>query len=86
MEDQGVKTVLMGPAHPPYQHFIPAPGHQLGFNDLKIIEAHELLNRIAGKAVADHRLRPGPRDRGRDPRDRALASRGTVAEGGVIAA
>ena len=49
MEDQGIKTVLMGPSHPPYQHFIPAAGHQLGFNDLKIIEAHELLNRIAGK-------------------------------------
>jgi predicted dehydrogenase len=49
MEDHGIKTVLMGPAHPPYEHFIPAAGHQLGFNDLKIIEAHELLNRIAGK-------------------------------------
>jgi predicted dehydrogenase len=39
----------MGPAHPPYGHFIPAPGHRLGFNDLKIVEARELLNRIAGK-------------------------------------
>ena len=48
VEDQGIKTVLMGPAHPPYERFIPAPGHQPGFNDLKIIEAHELLNRIAG--------------------------------------
>ena len=26
-----------------------APGHQMGFNDLKIVEAHELLNRIAGE-------------------------------------
>ncbi len=48
-EDQGIKAVLMGPDHPPYEKFIPAPGHQLGFNDLKIVEAHELLNRIAGK-------------------------------------
>ena len=39
----------MGPAHPPYERFIPAPGHQLGFNELKVIEAHELLNRIAGQ-------------------------------------
>ena len=39
----------MGPAHPPYDRFIVAPGHQMGFNDLKIIEAHELLNRIEGK-------------------------------------
>ncbi len=49
VEDQGIKTVLMGPAHPPYDRFIPAAGHQLGFNDLKIVEAHELLNRIADK-------------------------------------
>jgi predicted dehydrogenase len=47
--DQGIKTILMGPSHPPYDRFIPASGHQLGFNDLKIVEAHELLNRIAGK-------------------------------------
>ena len=47
--DQGFRTVLMGPAHPPYERFIVAPGHQMGFNDLKIVEAHELLNRIAGK-------------------------------------
>jgi predicted dehydrogenase len=48
-ETQGFRQVLMGPAHPPYERFIPAPGHQIGFNDLKIIEAHELLNRIAGR-------------------------------------
>ena len=39
----------MGPAHPPYERFIVAPGHQMGFNDLKVIEAHELLNRILGR-------------------------------------
>jgi predicted dehydrogenase len=48
-EDQGFTTVLMGPAHPPYERFIVAPGHQLGFNDLKVVEARELLNRIAGE-------------------------------------
>ena len=48
-ELQGFRQVLMGPAHPPYDRFIVAPGHQMGFNDLKIIEAHELLNRIEGK-------------------------------------
>jgi predicted dehydrogenase len=48
-EDQGFTNVLMGPAHPPYERFIVAPGHQMGFNDLKIIEARELLKRIAGK-------------------------------------
>ena len=39
----------MGPAHPPYERFIVAPGHQIGFNDLKVIEAHEFLNRILGR-------------------------------------
>ena len=48
-EDQGFRTVLMGPAHPPYDRFIVAPGHQLGFNDLKVIECRELVARIAGE-------------------------------------
>jgi predicted dehydrogenase len=47
--DQGFRTVLMGPAHPPYDRFIVAPGHQLGFNDLKIIECRALIGRIAGE-------------------------------------
>jgi len=46
---QGFTNVLMGPAHEPYQHFVPAPGHGLGFNDLKVIEAHEVLAAIAGR-------------------------------------
>jgi predicted dehydrogenase len=46
--DQGFRTILMGPAHKPYDRFIVAPGHQMGFNDLKIIECHALLARIAG--------------------------------------
>jgi hypothetical protein len=48
-EAQGFRQVLMGPAHPPYDRFISAPGQQMGFNDLKIVEAHELLNRILGR-------------------------------------
>lgn len=47
--EQGFRTVLTGPVHPPYERFIPAPGHGLGFNDLKLIECHELLNAIAGR-------------------------------------
>jgi predicted dehydrogenase len=49
--DQGFRTILMGPAHPPYGKFIVAPGHQMGFNDLKIIECRALLGRIAGEAA-----------------------------------
>lgn len=50
--EQGYRTVLAGPAHEPYGAFIPAPGHGLGFNDLKVIECRELLSRIAGNAHA----------------------------------
>jgi predicted dehydrogenase len=46
--EQGFATVLTAPVHPPYDRFIPAPGHGLGFNELKIIECHELLQAIAG--------------------------------------
>lgn len=44
---QGFKTILTGPAHSPYGQFCPAPGHQLGFNDLKTIEAHGFLRAIS---------------------------------------
>jgi predicted dehydrogenase len=47
--EQGFRTVLAAPAHPPYDRFIPAPGHGLGFNELKVIEAHELLKAIRGE-------------------------------------
>jgi predicted dehydrogenase len=47
--EQGFRTVLTAPVHPPYDRFIPAPGHGLGFNELKIIECHELLCAIRGE-------------------------------------
>jgi len=47
--EQGFRTILSGPQHPPYDRFVPAAGHTLGFNDLKIIECHELLRAIAGE-------------------------------------
>ncbi|TPK09457.1 Gfo/Idh/MocA family oxidoreductase [Mesorhizobium sp. B2-5-9] len=47
--EQGYRTILVAPQHRPYDLFVPAPGHSLGFNDLKIIECHELLTRLAGK-------------------------------------
>jgi predicted dehydrogenase len=45
---RGFRTILTGPSHPPYDKFIPAPGHGLGFNDLKIIECRELIRAIDG--------------------------------------
>jgi predicted dehydrogenase len=50
-ETQGFRTILTGPQHLPYDKFIPAPGHGLGFNELKIIECRELIRRISGEAA-----------------------------------
>ena len=48
-ETRGFRTILSGPQHPPYDRFVPAPGHQLGFNDLKAIELAHLLRAIKGE-------------------------------------
>jgi predicted dehydrogenase len=48
-EVQGFRTILAAPHHPPYDRFIPAPGHQLGFNELKVIECRQLIGRILGE-------------------------------------
>jgi predicted dehydrogenase len=48
-EMQGFRTILAAPHHPPYDRFIPAPGHGLGFNELKTIECRQLLGRIRGE-------------------------------------
>ncbi len=34
----GFRTILSGPAHEGYSGFLPAAGHQIGFNDMKAIE------------------------------------------------
>ncbi len=43
----GYRTICAGPAHPPYGDFCPAPGHQLGFNDMKTIEMRDFLVAVA---------------------------------------
>ncbi|WP_119393098.1 Gfo/Idh/MocA family protein [Taklimakanibacter lacteus] len=47
---RGFRTILTGPVHSPYGQFTPAPGHQLGFNELKVIEAKHFLDCIASGA------------------------------------
>jgi predicted dehydrogenase len=42
----GYTRIEAGPAHPPYENFTVAGGHQLGFNDLKTIEMAEFLSAI----------------------------------------
>ena len=44
----GFTRIEAGPQHAPYGLFCVAPGHQLGFNDLKTIEVAEFLATIAG--------------------------------------
>ena len=46
MATNGFKTVLIGPYHPPFGNFCPAPGHHVGFNEMKIIEAGEFCRAI----------------------------------------
>ena len=47
---RGFRTIVAGPEHEPYGAFCVAPGHQIGFNDLKAIEARDFLGSIAGEA------------------------------------
>jgi predicted dehydrogenase len=44
---RGFRTILTGPEHSDYRFFCPAPGHGLGINDLKVIEARNLIRAIA---------------------------------------
>ncbi len=50
--EQGFKTILAGPAHERYGKFCPAPGHGLGFNELKTIELANFLQAIADDVPA----------------------------------
>jgi len=46
---RGFRRIEAGPDHSPYGLFCVAPGHQLGFNDLKAIEIARYIEAIAGK-------------------------------------
>jgi predicted dehydrogenase len=45
--EDGYLTLLSGPAHPYHRHFNPAWGLNLGYDDLKVIEAYNFLTSIA---------------------------------------
>jgi predicted dehydrogenase len=44
--EDGYTTLLSGPAHPYHRHFNPAWGLNLGYDDLKVIEAYNFLRSI----------------------------------------
>lgn len=45
--EKGFKTIYIGPEHPGYRAFFSLAGIGLGYNDQKIIEAHDLITAIA---------------------------------------
>ncbi len=56
--DLGFATVFMGPSHPDFGRFAPGTGIAMGYNDLKVSEAHLFL-----QSIADGRQRePGVRE------------------------
>jgi predicted dehydrogenase len=57
----GFRRIEAGPDHPPYGLFCVAPGHQLGFNDLKAIEVAGYLEAIAGRRPEPFNFRAGLR-------------------------
>jgi len=57
----GFRRILAGPEDQPYGLFCVAPGHQLGFNDLKAIEVARYLEAIAGKRSEPFNFRAGLR-------------------------
>lgn len=58
---RGFRRIEAGPDHPPYGLFCAAPGHQLGFNDLKAIEIAGFVEAIAGKRPEPFNFRAGLR-------------------------
>lgn len=46
--EAGFTLHLTGPDQPDFAAFCPAPGHNFGFNEMKVIEARDLLRAIAG--------------------------------------
>lgn len=58
-ETRGFRRILIGPAHADYQSFCVAPGHGLGYNDLKTIEMRNFLRAAAAGGRAWPDLRAG---------------------------
>ena len=58
---QGFTKIEAAPDHPPYGEFIVAPGHQIGFNDLKTIEVAGYLSAISDGAPEPFNFRAGLR-------------------------
>ncbi len=58
---QGFRRIEAAPDHAPYGLFCVAPGHQIGFNDLKTIEVAGYVQAIAGTRPEPFNFRAGLR-------------------------
>ena len=56
---QGFRRIETSPDHAPYGRFCVAPGHQIGFNDLKAIEVARFVEAIAGLHPEPFNFRSG---------------------------
>jgi predicted dehydrogenase len=56
---RGFRRIEAAPDHAPYGRFCVAPGHQIGFNDLKAIEVAGYFDAIAGEAPEPFNFRAG---------------------------
>ena len=56
---RGFRRIEAGPDHPPYGRFCVAPGHQIGFNDLKAIEIAGFAVHLHGRADGLRRAEDG---------------------------
>ncbi|WP_376706299.1 Gfo/Idh/MocA family oxidoreductase (plasmid) [Mesorhizobium sp. ISC25] len=61
---RGFRRIEAGPDHDPYGLFCVAPGHQLGFNDLKAIEIANFVKAISGEGPEPMNFRAGARIQG----------------------
>ena len=58
---RGFRRIEAAPDHAPYGNFCVAPGHQIGFNDLKAIEIAEFVRAIDGQNPESFSFRKGLR-------------------------
>ncbi|MCP3969915.1 MAG: Gfo/Idh/MocA family oxidoreductase [Rhodobacteraceae bacterium] len=58
---RGFRRIEAAPDHAPYGSFCVAPGHQIGFNDLKAIEVAGFVRAIAGQGPEPFSFRNGLR-------------------------
>ena len=58
---RGFRRIEAAPDHTPYGNFCVAPGHQIGFNDLKAIEIADFVRAIDGQIPESFSFRKGLR-------------------------